>query len=416
MTAKHQLHRAPGLILVALFACLSPLSAEDWPQHLGPRRNGTSTETGLNLSWPKSGPPVLWHKDVGEGYSSPVVAGERLILFHRQEGKEIVACLNAQSGREIWKRDYAAPYQDALGKGDGPRSTPVIAGDRVYTLGVAGWLQCLKLKDGSRIWGRSINKDYDVPPSYFGVGTSPLVVGKRVLINVGGKNAGIVAFNADTGAEEWKATTDAASYSSPIGPTIGGKQLAVFFTRQGVVHLNPASGEVLYQKKWRARYAASVNAATPLAIGNLLFFSASYETGALLLCLDGDKVNEVWTSEDAMSNHYNTCVAHDGYLYGCDGRQESGARLRCVSLKDAKVMWTKEGFGCATLLLVEGKILALTEAGDLVTLAANPKEYHELARGQVLKDTPCRAEMALANGRLYSRDGSRLVCWDLRKR
>ena len=181
--------------------------------------------------------------------------------------------------------------------------------------------------------------------------------------------------------------------------------------------LDPKTGAVAFQKRWRARYDASVNAATPLLLkGNLAFFSTSYETGAILIKLKKDGADVVWTDEDAMSNHYSTCVVHDGMLYGCDGRQESGARLRCIDPTGPKVMWTKERFGCATMVLAEKNLILLTEQGDLVLAEANPREYTERSRAKVLDDTPVRAQPALANGVLYARDSGNLVALDLRKK
>src|SRR5262249_9584513 len=164
-------------------------------------------------------------------------------------------------------------------------------------------------------------------------GTSPLVEGDLVLVNVGGKKAGIVALRKDDGKEVWKATTDGASYSSPVAATLDGGRYAVFLTREGVVVLDPANGQVRHRQRWRARYNSSANAATPLVIGDRLFFSASYETGALLLRVGKRDVEELWSGDDILSNHYTTSVHYDGYLYGFDGRQEAGPRLRCVELR-----------------------------------------------------------------------------------
>ncbi|HMF18433.1 MAG TPA: PQQ-binding-like beta-propeller repeat protein [Gemmataceae bacterium] len=401
-------------IVIFLFA-LTQAAAGDWPQFLGRDRNGISKETGLVDTFPRSGPPQVWKKEVGEGFSGPVVAGERLILFHRVGNEEVVECLNAGSGKGVWKFAYPTNYQDQLGKGDGPRSTPVIAGKNVITLGAEGMLHCIDIEKGKKIWARNIIKDYSVPQSYFGVGTSPLVEGKLVLVNVGGKGAGIVAFALDSGKEIWKATGDGASYSSPVATTIAGTRLAVFFTRQGAVILDPLTGKVIFQKRWRARYDASVNAATPLVIGDRVFLSASYETGALLLRLKKDGADVLWSNDNSMSNHYNTCVHQDGHLYGIDGRQERGPSLRCIDLKAGKVMWDEAGFGCANLILAEGKLIALTEKGDLVLAAATPAAYREKARARILEDGPCRAQMALANGLLYARDQKTLACWKLQK-
>lgn len=399
-----------------LFVSAMPLSfAADWPQFLGPDRNGVSSETGLRLSWSEAGPPKLWDRDVGEGFSGPVIAGDRLILFHRADNKEIVECLRPDTGKPVWKFAYDTDYEDQLGKGNGPRSTPVLTRKHVVTLGAGGWLHCLDAANGEKLWRRNINTDYQAPPSYFGVGTSPLVEGNRVLVNVGGKDAGIVAFDLLTGKEQWRATTDGASYSSPVATSARKSRLAVFFTRQGVVLLDPATGVVRYQTRWRARYDASVNAATPLVIGDKLFFSTSYETGALLLRLSTDGADKVWASDEVMSNHYNTCVYKDGHLYGFDGRQERGPDLRCVDLKSQKIKWNRPRFGCGSMILADGHLIILTEKGDLVSVAATPDTYREKGRARVLGDGPCRAQIALADGRLYARDQKKLVCWNLKK-
>ena len=401
--------------LAALCLSAGALAAADWPQFLGPNRDGSSPETGLLQAWPEKGPPLLWQKDVGEGYSGPVIAGGKLILFHRVGDKDVVACLDAATGKERWKFAYATAYQDELGKGDGPRATPVIAGGRVYTLGAQGRLHCLELDSGKKVWDRGLVEEYKVPPSYFGIGTTPLVEGGIVLVNVGGKKAGIVAFDAATGKEIWRATDDGASYASPVAATLGGKRTGVFFTRQGVVLLDPKTGAVRYTKRWRARYNASVNAATPLIIGDLLFFSTCYETGALLLKVGADKVEEVWSGDEQMSNHYATCVHHKGFLYGFHGRQEPGAALRCVELKTGKVRWTETRYGCGSMVLADGQLLILTERGDLVQAEPTPAAYREKARASVFDAPPCRAQLALADGRLYARDGAKLKCWNLRK-
>jgi outer membrane protein assembly factor BamB len=396
-----------------LFAC--PVFGGDWPQFLGPNRDGTSAETGLAPTWPAKGPPVVWRKSIGEGFSGPVVAGTRLILFHRVKDQEIVEALSTVDGARQWQTAYPTAFDDDFRKGDGPRSTPVIAGNRVITLGADGALHCLDLESGKVLWARMLLKEYRVPPSYFGIGTSPVVDDDLVLVNVGAKDAGIVAFAVADGKEVWKATSDAASYSSPVIRTVAGAKRAIFFTREGAVILDPRTGAVRYRQRWRARYDASVNAATPLVIGDLAFFSASYETGALLLKLRPDGADEVWTDDKLMSNHYNTCIYHSGYLYGFDGRQESGAAFRCVDLKNRRVMWNRPRFGCGSIILADEKLIVLTERGDLVLVEPTPKEYRELARAHILDDLPCRAQIALADGKLYARDRGNLMCLNLRK-
>lgn len=391
--------------------------ADDWPQFLGPNRDGSSAEKGLLYSWPKDGPKQLWKKAVGEGYSGPVIAGTRLIVFHRLGDEEVAECWRADNGESQWKFAYPSNYQDALNKGNGPRSTPVIAGNSVVTLGAAGDLTCLDLESGKKLWAKKLTAEYRVPESFFGIATSPVVDGGLVLVNVGARDAGIVAFHLVDGKQAWKATSDGASYSSPIVRTVKGVKHAVFFTREGPVILDPKTGDVRFKQRWRARYDASVNAATPLLIDDRLFFSASYETGALLLQVHKDNAKEVWSDQDIMSNHYNTCIVHDGNIFGIDGRQEQagGPSLRCVSLKDKKVRWELPRFGCASMILTENKILAMTERGELVALSASPADYTELARAKLLENGPARAQMALANRRLYLRDQRNMICLNMNK-
>ncbi|HZY85719.1 MAG TPA: PQQ-binding-like beta-propeller repeat protein [Gemmataceae bacterium] len=386
----------------------------DWPQFLGPTRNGVSPETGLLKTWPEKGPPVVWQREVGEGFSGPVVAGGRLVLFHRVGDEEVVECLDAATGKAHWKAATATAYVDSYGKGNGPRSTPLIAGGKVYTLGPDGLLQCLNLADGKPVWRRELHKDYEVRKGFFGVATSPLLEGKLLLVNVGGRGgAGIVAFDKDSGKEVWKATDHDASYASPVAATIGVRHV-LFFTREGVVSLDPANGAVRFSKRWRARIDASVNAAAPLVVGDLVFVTASYRTGALLLRVKKDGAEEVWKGDDVLSSHFTTPVYHAGHLYGFDGRQEAGTRLRCVDFKTGKVAWTKEGFPCGPIIVADGNLIILSEDGDLVLVEATSAAYREKARAKVL-GSPCRAPLALADGRLYGHDGRKLVCWKLKE-
>jgi hypothetical protein len=403
-----------------LFALLFPvpfaeLRADDWPQWLGPHRDGVSAEKGLVDRFPEAGPAIGWKRDAGEGYSGPVLAGERLILFHRVGDEEVVECLHAATGKPQWKFAYPTAYQDQLSKGNGPRSTPCITGNHVITLGAEGMLHCLTLDKGEKVWSCSLKTSYKTPLGYFGIGTSPVVEQNLVLVNVGGDKAGIVAFDLADGKEKWKATLDRMSYSSPVVGTVDGARLAVFFTRTGPVILDPKSGAVKYQQRWRSRNDASVNAATPLLIGDQAFFSASYETGALLLKLRKDGAEKVWEDEEIMSNHYNTCVYHDGHLYGFDGRQEVGPNFRCIELKTKKVKWEKEGFGNGSMILADGRLIVLTEKGDLCLVQATPAAFRETARFRLFNAGPCRAQIALSNGRLFARDQKRLVCVSLQK-
>ena len=232
---------------------------------------------------------------------------------------------------------------------------------------------------------------------------------------MGGKGASLVAFNKDDGKEVWKATSQDASYASPVAATIDGVRHLLFFTREGLVSLDPANGNERFAKRWRSRMEASVNAATPLVIGDQIFITSSYNTGAVLLKAKKDGVEEVWSGDDILSCHYDTPVYHAGHLYGVDGRQEGGeAQLRCIDLKTGKVCWSQDHFGCASLILADGQLIVLAETGDLILAEANAEKYRERARASLLTG-PCRAHPALADGKLYARDSKQLVCWNVKK-
>ncbi|MFO0843470.1 MAG: PQQ-binding-like beta-propeller repeat protein [Gemmataceae bacterium] len=403
------------MTLLAVALVCAGLLAADWPQLRGPKRDGHSAEADLIDTFGPKGPPVAWRREVGEGYAAPAVAGDRLALFHRVGDSDAVECLDASSGKPRWKFTYPTRYDDPLGKGNGPRATPVIAGGRVFTLGAGGQLHALDLKDGKKLWGKTLLDDYTVKPSYFGVGTTPLVEGKLLLVNVGGEGAGVVALDVETGKERWRAGDDDASYSSPVAATVGGARRVVFFTRTGLVMLDPETGKVLASKRWRARIDASVNAAMPVLLGDdHLLLTASYGTGAVVLRLTRDGVEEVWKNATSLSSHFGTPVAVGEQLYGFEGRQEGGASLRCLDWKTGRVRWTEPGYGCGDLIAAGKKLFVMSEGGELVLLVASAARHDEKARARVLA-APFRSHLALANGLLYARDGRELVAWGVKR-
>lgn len=404
--------RALRVVVVALVFQASA-TAQDWPQLLGPNRNGIYTGPEIVPSFPRTGPAPLWKRDVGAGFAGPAVVGDRLILFHRVNNRETVEAMDANTGKTIWTFDYATAYRDDFGFDEGPRAVPVVAGGRIFTHGADGMLHGIDLATGKMLWRSDTRNVFAAPKGYFGVASSPVVDGTRVLVNVGGTKGGIVAFDAATGKTLWTATSDEPSYSAPIVADINGQHTGVFFTRTGLVALDPASGKVLYQYRWRARQAASVNAATPIVTGNRIFLSASYGTGAVLLEVTNNTVKPIWSGDESMSNHYSTSVLKDGYLYGFDGRQEFGQTLRCVELATGKVMWNVDGFGAGTLMIAGDTLVIMRESGELALAPATPKAFRFNARAQLLKGV-VRAYPALAGGRYYVRNDRQLAAFDLR--
>jgi outer membrane protein assembly factor BamB len=411
-------------ILIAAAAIVTAtvvLSAADWPQVLGPTRNGVYNGPPLAPSWPTSGPRRVWQKSVGEGFAGPAVAGDRLILFHRVMDQEIVEALDVKTGEGRWRYAYTTAYRDDFGFDEGPRAVPVVAAERVYTFGAEGVLTALDLNTGRKIWSVDTFHRFGVRKGFFGAAGSPIVENGRVIANIGGKDggngAGIVAFNSDTGAVLWTATDHEASYSSGVSAIFSDQQTALFFTRNGIVGLDPANGAIRFQRQWHSRASASVNAATPLVVGDTMFISATYGTGAAAIQVQGNQLRELWSGDEILSNHYATSVYSNGTLYGFHGRQEFNPSFRAVDFKTGAVKWSVDAFHAGSVILAGERLVILKETGELVLAAATPQAYRPLAQAQVLPST-ARSLPALADGFLFARNNDThkdvLVCLDLR--
>jgi len=326
----------------------------------------------------------------------------------------VVEALDARTGTSQWSYKYPTSYRDDFGFDEGPRAVPVVANGVVYTFGAEGQLHAVALATGTRLWSEDTMRRYSVAKAFFGAGGSPLVEDGRVIANIGGKGAGIVAFDAKSGKVLWTATDDPASYSSAIGATIAGRRYAIFLTRNGLLGLDPATGTVQFQRPWRARQAASVNVATPLVIGDRIFVSAEYGPGAAVLRMDNGKLVDLWASDDVLSNHYATSIYYDGHLYGFHGRQEFGPSFRAVELATGKVRWSEDRFRAGSVTLVGNRLLIMRESGELLLVPASPEAFRPLARAQILPAT-VRAYPAIADGFVYVRNDNTLVCLDLRR-
>jgi outer membrane protein assembly factor BamB len=403
-----------AVTVIVLGLAAMPALAVDWPQYLGPNRNGLYQGPPLAEAWGATGPKVVWRTRVGQGFAGPAVVQNRVLLFHRVGNEEVLESLDAKTGTSTWRYAYATNYRDDFGFDEGPRAVPVVADGIVYTFGAQGQLHAVDLARGTRMWSEDTMKRFTVPKGFFGASGSPLVEDGRVIANIGGDKAGVVAFDAKTGKVLWTATEDDASYSSGVGATIGGKRTAVFLTRDNLLGLDPATGAIQFQRRWRARVAASVNAATPLIVGDTIFVSAQYGPGAGVLRVEGPKLVDVWTSDDAMSNHYATSVYRDGYLYGFHGRQEFGPSFRAVDFKTGEVKWSQDQFRAGSVTLVGDRLFIVREGGELVLAPASPEAFRPLARAQVLSGV-VRPMPAIADGFVYLRNENTLICLDLRR-
>jgi outer membrane protein assembly factor BamB len=429
----------------------------DWPCFLGPNHNATSTEKPLLDKFPPSGPPLVWEVKRGSGYSSPAVANGRVILLHRVGDKEIVDCLEPETGKRFWRFEYPSAYQDRYGYCDGPRAAPVIdpAAGLVFAVGAEAKLHCLDLLTGDVKWKHDLTAEYKLPQQFFGVGSTPLVEGDKLVVNVGAPGGPcVVAFDKNTGKVSWATDDETAnqwgpSYASPIPSTILGKHRVFVFAggesrppTGGLLSLDPATGKTDFTFKHRSRTYESVNASSPVILGSQVFISETYGAQSILLDLDADgSAKPAWQS-DRLGTHFMTAIAKEGYLYGVDGHGPNDNEFVCLRLKDGQEMWRKEvdidetlatpdgpskrkiPLARASLLLVgDGRFLCLGEFGHLLWLDLSPNGYKELGHCWPFAAGESWTLPVLSRGLLYvnqnSRDAihnkdTRLLCFDLR--
>lgn len=391
------------------------LPGGDWPQILGPSRNGHAEGERLYDHWAAGGPKIPWRYRLGSGFAGVAATGNRTIAFHRIGASERVECLDAPSGKSIWKTDFEASYRGGVNPDTGPRCVPLIVGPSVYVLGAAGDLHAATLETGKKLWSRALYADYGGDEGYFGAGSTPILVDGKLLVNVGGRGAGIVAIDPASGKTIWQASDEAASYAAPTAVTSAGKEKAIFVTRLNCVLADPASGQITTLFPFGKR-GPTVNAAAPLVFDHRLFVTASYGVGAEMVALDGTTAKRIWSNDETMSSQYATPVEHSGFLYGIHGREDVGvAELRCIEAATGKIRWSQKGYGVAHLILAEDKLLIQKADGHIALAVADPTKYRELATARIA-DGPTRALPALSRGRLYVRSGEgggELVCLEV---
>ncbi len=419
---------------------------EDWPDFLGRGRNGTSTEEGLSFDWPEQGPPIVWQTKLGTGYAAPSIARGRLYHFDRSGDEDRLICREAETGNELWRVASPTGYDDMLGYNNGPRCSPVVDGNRVYTFSAEGQLTCRDATTGEERWAVDTQTTFHVVRNFFGVGSTPLVWGDFLIANVGGSppggppdvyaaqgkvqgnGTGIVAFDKQTGKVVWKASDELASYASPVAAEINGRPWCFVYARGGLVGLDPRTGEVDFEYPWRAPLLESAIASTPVVVGDEVFLSESYAVGSSLLKVRPAGFDVVWkdsrnTRDKSMLLHWNTPVYHDGFLYGSSGRHAGSAELRCIEWKTGQVRWSQPALGRCSLTFVDGHFICLAENGSIHVLKANPEAYEPVRSftlvddaGEELLVAPAWTAPVIARGLLYVRGDNRLVCLDVRAR
>jgi outer membrane protein assembly factor BamB len=384
----------------------------EWPQWRGPLRNGLSSETGLLKQWPANGPAAAWSiTNLGEGYGSLAIKADRLYMQGTKGSESAVFCLNRADGKTIWSVSLGPKVDES--RGNGPRGTPTLDGDRLYVLTENGDLACLRERDGSRVWGKNILKEYDGSNPKWLISESPLVDGNRLIVSPGGNGAGIVALEKMTGAEIWRAKelSDPAGYSSCIVADVGGVRSYINFTAGAAVGVRASDGKLM----WRYTNVANrvANCTTPVFADNKVFFSSAYDTGGALLNLTAQngevKAQEAYFTRDMM-NHHGGMVLVDGYLYGF-----SNSVLTCIEFNTGKVMWRERSVGKGSITYADGMLYLLGEK-QLVGLAeANPKAYVEKGRFPITDHgRDSWAHPVVLGGKLYIRNQNELTCYDVK--
>ena len=462
LTQRHKGTKGSKTLFFFVSLCLCvcnllPTHAEDWPHFLGPRSNGTSLETNLLDTFPDGGPPVLWEKDIGTGYSAPSIRDGKLVLHHRLKNEEIVEAFTAADGKPLWRYAYPSSFIDPYGYNNGPRCTPLLTSNRCYTFGAEGVLLCLDLATGQRIWQRDTQKDWEIPEAFFGVGSTPILEGNRLIVMIGGQpNSGVVALDPATGKTLWESVGEKnwqdepmigwrgertvdwkrhrhdkqASYATPVAATVNGARQIFCLMRQGPLSHNPTNGAVNFSYWFRAQPNESVNAANPVVIDNHVFISAAYYrigSAVLKILSDNKSVEPIWRNTN-LEIHWTTPIYHDGYLYAFSGRNEPDARFRCVEYKTGKIMWDRDErwrrygdhlgtYGRGSAILADGKLIVLGEAGLLGVFRVNPHKDEELARHQLPQlKYPCWAAPILSHRRLYLRSENKLLSLDFARK
>ena len=393
--------RRNPLIVAALAAgfCHHVSTARaDWTHYRGPTSNGVSADK-LPAAIPKDGPKQIWKASVGTGTSSVTVSGERAFTMGNTGGKDVVWCFDAKTGGVVWKHEYALDLDKRMFEG-GTAATPTVDGSRVYTVSHQGDLFCLDAATGKPVWYKHYQKDFGGKRPQWGFAGSPTVEGNLVLLDVGGPGASTVALDKATGATVWKSGDDKAGYASPIVATIAGKKTVVMLKASHLIGLDLKDGKELWRAEWKTSY--DVNAATPLVVGDKVFVSSGYGSGCGLFEVTGGGVSERWRNKN-LKEHINSPAPFQGHIFGFDGQAGSGSPLTCIDLASGAVKWQEKSVAGGSLVLADGKLICLTEKGELVIGEASPSGFKPLAREQVLGKR-CWVQPAYANGRVFCRN------------
>ena len=433
----------PLIVFFANAAAAENAVVADWPRVLGPAHNCTTPESGLLKKFPEGGPRIVWEMPMGSGLGGPAIAGKRLVLFHRVEEKEIVECRDAETGAAIWKFDYSAPYRPRYGGSLGPRTSPVIAEGRVFTFGISGRLHCLELASGKVVWAHDCAREYAMGPVFFGYGSTPLVMRKRLIVQLAakieGKHANTAAFDTATGKLLWTASHEwGTSYASPVPAMLHGRECVLVFAggesrpaTGGLLVIDATDGKVLSAVPHRAGIAESVNASSPVVASAeagkpaRIFVSEAYSAGGLCVEVGKDfSARSAWHAEN-FGMYWMTPLVREGCVFGFAGLNDRLTDIVCHDVASGRELWRNDlggTYGRASLLATGDGVLCLGELGELAWLELSPKGARVVEHCKLFDAPETWTLPALSHGLLYvqqnepGRGGTkpRLICYDLR--
>ncbi len=406
-----------SLLLMIGTAGTSELGAAEanWPQWRGPNRTDVSSETGFLKSWPAAGPKLVWRVETcGRGYAGPAVVGNRLYTLGGRSGRDELLALDATTGNEVW----SARVGDMLehDRGDGPRSTPTVVGDRVFALSSKGDLICVKAASGERVWNVSFEEIGGTPPNW-GYCESPLVDAGRVICTPGGGDGTVAAFSAANGDLLWRTEqlTDDAQYASPIAVDLNGTRQYIQLTMKTLVGLNPSDGKLLWKSEWPGQVAV---VPTPIFHDRHVFITSGYGVGCKLVEIDDDyDVRDVYFNKN-MKNHHGGVILVDGHLYG----YSDGYGWICQNFESGEIVWSeKKKLGKGAIAYADGRLYCFAESdGTTVLIDASPAGWKERGRFKLPKDSELRqarwliwTHPVVTGGRLYLRNQELLYCYDV---
>ncbi len=425
-------------------------TGEDWPSFLGSHRDSCSPETGLLTDWTKEPLRIVWQRESGVGHSAGAIDQGRYFHFERVGNSACVVCLNAETGAEIWRFEYPTDFVDMYKYDGGPRSTPIVDGDRVYTIGAEGMLHCLRVVDGAVIWKCDTLQQFGIVKNFFGVGSSPIINDDLLIAMVGGSppadqqipdgqldrvhgnGTGIVAFDKFSGVVRYAVTNELASYSSPVIANVDGHETGFALCRESLIAFEPHTGRVEFRLPWRSELIESVNASTPVVHDNEVLIGEAYGPGSCLVDVQPTGYQFLWHDSRSgrgkiLQPQFDTPVFYQDHVYACSGRYVPQMELRCVDWKTGKIEWRQPVGQRSTLLQVDGYLVNLQERGTLQLIRANPLKF-ELVTECVLQsggdgsdgspstpllNHPCWTAPVLSHGLLYLRGKDRIVCVEL---